>query len=164
MTILLNLDREIFLQIYLAINPKFKRFKSIAPGIPSSKKREEKRKKKKQNKKKKTRKLKWKRVCVFLYARVQTSSWHLPSLVMVHACGKTITRIFHHVLCIRWPWTEFLAPFMEVTSLHKHILLFDKQEYVCPYSELNITLFWISLDHFLRTRSNVQCLSKPKQF
>lgn len=161
MTILLILDREIFLQIYLAFNAKFKRFKSIAPGIPSSKERERQREKKKN--KTKTRKLKWKRVCVFLYVRVQTSSWHLPCLVMAHACGKTITRIFHHVLCIRWPWTEFLAPFMEVTSLHKHILLFDKQEYVCPYTKLNITLFWISLDHFLRTRSKVQCLSKPKK-
>ena len=56
MTILLNLDREIFLQIYLAINAKFKRFKSIAPGIPYSKERErECEKKTKQNKNKKTK-------------------------------------------------------------------------------------------------------------
>ena len=59
MTILLNLDREFFLQIYLAINAKFKRFKSIAPGIPSSKEREreseKKKNKTKQNKNKKTK-------------------------------------------------------------------------------------------------------------
>ena len=47
MTILLNLDREFFLQIYLAINAKFKRFKSIARGIPSSKEREREREREK---------------------------------------------------------------------------------------------------------------------
>ena len=48
MTILLNLDREIFLQIHLAINAKFKLFKSIAPGIPSSKKRKKQKQKQQQ--------------------------------------------------------------------------------------------------------------------
>lgn len=52
MTILLILDREIFLQIYLAINAKFKRFKSIAPGIPSSKERERQREREKKTKQK----------------------------------------------------------------------------------------------------------------
>ena len=68
-------------------------------------------------------------------------------------------RVVHKVTLDR-----VFVPFHGVTSLHKHILLFDKQEYVRPYTQLNITLFWISLDHFLRTKSKVQCLSKPKQF